>query len=415
MSGSGRDVVVIGGGIGGLAAAAFLQRAGRRVRVYEQAPELRPVGAGLVLSPNAVRLIRRLGVMDILERDAVPLQVGWEFRRWSDGTVLFSQELGAQCRELYGEDCFVAHRADLLTALRAAIEPDSLVLGKRCTGIEQRADDVLVTFHDGTSSTAAAVVGADGIHSTVAAAVVQATEPAFAQLCGYRCLVPAEAAPDFARRPVQTLWLGPGRHVVHYPISGGKLINLVALVPETEWLVESWSAQGRVEDLAAEFAEWDPRLGSLINASPSAGRWAVFDRDPLPKWVEGSVALLGDAAHPMVPFLGQGAAQAIEDAAVLAKCLDRGGADVRGSLRAYQDARIERATTVQLRSRDRKDVNHLPDGPEQRARDNRFAGQDPLRHNEWLYGHDAEEMPSGLASPTNEKPGVEGSREVTSG
>ena len=145
-----------------------------------------------------------------------------------------------------------------------------------------------------------------------------------------------------------------------------------------------------MEDVAAEFATWDPRLGSLIEASPSAGRWAVFERDPLPRWVGGSVALLGDAAHPMVPFLGQGAAQAIEDAAVLARCLVDGGTDVQKALRVYQDMRIERATAVQVGSRDRAGINHLPDGPEQRARDAQFAGQDPLRHNAWLYGYDAE-------------------------
>ena len=270
-------------------------------RVCTSRPPSCGVGAGLVVSPNAVRLIRRLGVIDVPQRDAVPLEAGWEFRRWS------------------------------------------------------------------------------------------APEPVFARLCAYRCLVPADAAPDFARRPVQILWVGPGRHVVHYPISGGTLINVVAYVPETDWTVESWSAQGRVEDVAAEFATWDRRLGSLIEASPSAGRWAVFQRDPLPRWVEGSVALLGDAAHPMVPFLGQGAAQAIEDAAVLARCLVDGGTEVPKALRVYQDMRIERATAVQLGSRDRAEINHLPDGPAQRARDAQFAGQDPLRHNEWLYGHDAEE------------------------
>ncbi|GAA1329091.1 FAD-dependent monooxygenase [Pseudonocardia xinjiangensis] len=386
----GADIVVIGGGIGGIAAAAFLRRVGRRVRVYEQAREFGAVGAGLVVSPNAVRLIRRLGVLPVLERMAVPLQAAWEFRRWSDGTVLFSQELGTQCRELYGEDYLVAHRADLLAALLAAIDPETVVLGKRCTGIEQRGDTVDVRFDDGTSTTAAVVIGADGIHSVVASAVTTATEPEFTRLCAYRCLVPADKAPEFARQPVHTLWLGPGRHVIHYPISGGALVNLVAIVPETEWLVESWSAEGRIEDLRSEFTQWDPRLGSIIAEAPSVGRWALFNREPLPMWVEGSIALLGDAAHPMLPFLGQGAAQTIEDAAALALCLADRDAGLAEGLRAYQDARIERATSVQLRSNGRKDVNHLPDGPEQRARDASFAAANPLRHNEWLYAHDVE-------------------------
>ena len=225
--------------------------------------------------------------------------------------------------------------------------------------------------------------------------MVPAPEPVFARLCAYRCLVPAESAPDFARRPVQTLWVVRAVTWCITRSRRGTLINIVAYVPETDWAVESWSAQGRVEDVAAEFATWDARLGSLIEASPSAGRWAVFQRDPLPRWVGGSVALLRDAAHPMVPFLGQGAAQAIEDAAVLARCLVDGGTGVPKALRAYQDMRIERATAVQLSSRDRADVNHLPDGPEQRARDAQFAGQDPLRHNEWLYGHDAEDAVMG--------------------
>jgi salicylate hydroxylase len=206
--------------------------------------------------------------------------------------------------------------------------------------------------------------------------------------------VPADAAPEFARRPVQSLWIGPGRHLVHYPISGGRLINIVAFVPEDDWQVESWSAQGSVEDLAAEFADWDPRLACLISSAPSAGRWALFDRDPLPAIVHGSVALLGDAAHPMFPFFAQGAAQAIEDAAALARCLADGGSDIPVALRSYEESRLERTTRIQLASRDRRDINHLPDGREQRARDELFAREDPLRHNGWLYGHDAEQRPS---------------------
>jgi salicylate hydroxylase len=387
------DVIVIGGGIGGLAAAAFLRRAGRRVVVYEQASRITAVGAGLVVSPNAARLLRRIGVMDAISGVAVALQTGWEFRRWDDGTVLFSQEMGARCRRLYGEDSRVVHRADLLGALQEAAGA-VVRLGMRCTGIEQRADAVRVRFADGTTASAPVVVGADGAHSVVAGAIGLSAEPVFAGMCAYRALVPAEAAPELARRPVHSLWLGPGKHLVHYPVSAGTRINLVAITHQERWQAESWSAEGDIADLVAEFAGWDPRLGELIRATPRLGRWGLFEREPLTRWVDGRVGLLGDAAHPMFPFLGQGAAQAVEDAAALAQQLVAAGDDVAAGLRGYQAVRLDRATRVQQESRARGRSNDLPDGPEQRARDEHFAGLDPLRHTGWLYGYDAEQPPS---------------------
>jgi salicylate hydroxylase len=386
----GPDVIVIGGGIGGLAAAAFLRRAGRRVAVYEQAGRITTVGAGLVVSPNAARLLRRIGVMDDLDGVAVALQTGWEFRRWEDGTVLFSQEMGAACRRLYAEDSWVVHRADLLAALQRAADPAVLRLGMRCTGVEQDADGVRVSFADGTTATAPVVVGADGAHSVVARALGLTAEPVFAGMCAYRALVPAAAAPELARRPVHSLWLGPGKHLVHYPVSAGTLINLVAITRQARWQAESWSAEGSLDDLAAEFAGWDPRLTDLIRAAPAPGRWGLFERDPLTRWVEGRVALLGDAAHPMFPFLGQGAAQAVEDAAALARQLVDAGDDTAAGLRGYQGARLDRATRVQRESRTRGQQNDLPDGPEQRARDEHFAALSPLQHSGWIYGYDAE-------------------------
>lgn len=384
-------VAVVGAGIGGLAGAGFLSRAGVDVTVFEQAPELREVGAGLVVPPNAVRLLRRLGRVEEFREVAVPMEVGWEFRRWADGTVLFSQQLGALCERLYGENCYLAHRADLLSVLLNQIADQSLQLGARLVRIHREPRSVSLEFADGSSAAADVVIGADGVHSPIRDAVVSSEEPRFSGLCAYRCLVPAEQAPDFGRRPVQTLWLGPGRHLVHYPVSRGRLVNVVAFTPADDWLTESWSAQGRVEDLAGEFAGWDPRLEKLIHAADSTGRWALFDRDPLPTWTNGPIALLGDAAHPMFPFLAQGAAQAIEDAAVIARCLAEDPDRPEAALARYEQTRLPRATEVQLRSRSRQTSNHLPDGPEQRARDAAFSDEDPLGHNAWLYGHDAEE------------------------
>jgi salicylate hydroxylase len=209
-------------------------------------------------------------------------------------------------------------------------------------------------------------------------------------VCAYRCQVPARRAPAFARRPVQTLWLGPGHHLVHYPISGGEVINVVAIAPAGEWTTESWSAEGRVEDLRAEFAGWSEELTALLAPADRTGRWALLDRDPLPAWTSRRVALLGDAAHPMLPFFGQGAAQAIEDAAVLAGCLAAGPADPALALRRYEEIRRPRATRLQELSRGLQASNHLPDGPAQRARDASLASEDRLSHNGWIYGYDAE-------------------------
>jgi salicylate hydroxylase len=192
-----------------------------------------------------------------------------------------------------------------------------------------------------------------------------------------------------ALRPVQSLWLGPGRHFVHYPISGGSLVNVVAIVPAGSWRIESWTADGEIADLIAEFDGWDERVQRLIVSAGSTKRWALYDRNPLDRWTVGRISLLGDAAHAMLPFFGQGAAQAIEDAAVLAGCLR--GVDLRAApqaLQRYEAIRRPRASQVQVMSRGREVRNHLPDGPEQAQRDAEFANGDPLRQSAWLYGHD---------------------------
>jgi salicylate hydroxylase len=228
------------------------------------------------------------------------------------------------------------------------------------------------------------------VHSTVRATVAAPEPPRFSGMCAFRCLIPADRAPAFALRPVQTLWVGPDHHLVHYPISAGGQVNVVAFAPARDWRVESWTAEGSVDDLRAEFAGWDDQLTELLGAAERTGRWALLDRDPLPRWTNGPIALLGDAAHPMYPFFAQGGAQALEDAVVIAGCLATSPADPGAALARYERIRRPRATRLQLLSRGRERSNHLPDGAEQRARDAAFAGEDPLAHNAWIYGHDAE-------------------------
>ncbi|WP_406109127.1 FAD-dependent monooxygenase [Streptomyces sp. NBC_01003] len=389
---SGPRIAVVGGGIGGLATAAFLRRAGLTATVYEQAPALAEVGAGLVIAPNAVRLLRRLGVMERVMRSAVPLDWGWEFLRWEDGQVLSVEKLSGVCERLYGERTYTIHRADLLEAVRSAVPREWIRLGARCTAVEANGSGAHLRFADGSRADADVVVGADGVHSVVRGLVADATAPQYSGICAFRAVVPAERAPEFARRRAQTLWLGPGRHFVHYPIDAGQSVNVVAFAPAGDFTEESWSAKGTVEEFLAEFAGWDSRVTDLIAAGGVPGRWALLDRAPLQRWSRGPVTLLGDAAHPMFPFFAQGAAQSLEDAAILARCLAEAPDTPEGALKRYESERIERTTRLQRISHARRDVNHLPDGPEQKSRDRALAEADPLVENGWIYSHDTEEV-----------------------
>ncbi|MDX6420609.1 MAG: hypothetical protein QOG28_5229 [Trebonia sp.] len=387
------EIAIIGGGIGGLAAAAFLRRAGLPATVYEQASQLGEVGAGVVVAPNAARLLRALGVLGVFEERAVRLETGWEFRRWQDGSVLSSEDLATKCEELYGERTYTAHRADLLDVIARAVPDGDVRLGKRCVAVGLSGPRRTLRFADGETAEADVVIGADGIHSLVRAALTAPASPAYSGLCAFRALVRAEDAPAFARRPAQALWVGPGHHLVHYPVSAGKFVNLVAFAPAGDYTTESWTATATVAELLAEFAGWDERLISLIRAAGTPGRWALLDRAPLTWWTRGTATLLGDAAHPMFPFFGQGAAQAIEDGATLARCLAANPADPAAALRRYEELRIPRTTRLQEVSHARAHVNHLPDGPEQRARDASFQDTDPLVASAWIYAHDPESEP----------------------
>lgn len=373
-------VAIAGGGLGGLSAALFLLRAGvRDVRVFEQQPALQEIGAGIQIAPNAARLLQRLGLS--LE-DAVAFEVPWEFRRWEDGRVLFAHSFDAA---RYGAPYLAVHRADLLRTLADAVPDGVISLGRHVAGVEGDS----LRFDDGSSEAFDVVVGADGIHSVVRAFVVGDESPEFTGLAAYRALVPAAEAPAFARRPVCSIWLGPGRHFVHYPVSGGRFVNLVTANPAGDWREESWVAPGEVADFLAEYEGWSEDVRALIAAARETRRYAFYAREPITRWVSGHVALLGDAAHPMLPFFAQGAGQAIEDGAVLARCL-AGASDVPSALRRYESLRVERATRVQRMSGERREHHHMPDGPEQVARDEALGAQDPLAHNEWLYGHDVE-------------------------
>ncbi len=393
------DIAIVGGGLGGVACALYLNLAGHRAVVYDTARELRETGAGIVVPPNMVRALEPLGLAQALHDFSVCLDAAWEFRRWENGQILFSQPMGERCLQLYGAHCYVAHRADLLNMLVSSLPQSQLQLGHHCIAVNPVADKIELRFATGNNShkdvVADVVIGADGIHSLTRDAIVQRKPPRFSGLCAFRCLLPSEASPPMANRSVQTLWLGPGRHFVHYPVRNGELINIVAIVPAGNWREESWTADGDINDLACEFEGWDARLTDMIAAATDTKRWALYDHTPLERWTKGRLALLGDAAHAMLPFFAQGAAQAIEDGAVLAECL-RGAntGSVERALQRYESIRKPRATEVQLMSRGREIRNHFADGPQQQQRDEQLANGDPLAQSAWLYGHDLLNLPS---------------------
>lgn len=389
-SGPAPPIAVVGAGVGGLVLAAALARLGIACRVYERAERPAETGAGVQLAPNAVRLLGRLGLGEVLRRHGVrPLSR--DLRRWDDGRLLARTELGGHCEALFGAPYVTVHRADLHRAL-LDLAGAAVRTGHRLTGLTEEAGAVALRFADGSVRHAPLVVGADGIRSVVRDHLA-ADAPVFSGRRIYRGLVPAERVPELAAEPRVTVWLGPDRHCVSYPVSGGRSISFAATTGGTALPGESWTAPEDRRDaaeLAAAYRGWHPDVGRLLTAGGGIGCWALHDREPLARWSSGAVTLLGDAAHPMLPFAAQGANQAIEDAFSLAATLARSGTgDIPGALRRYEELRIPRTEHLQRSARETAVTSHLPDGPRQRERDAELAGGSGLEGLRWVYGHDA--------------------------
>lgn len=387
---------IAGAGIGGLTAALALSRRARPVTVIEQAATIEPVGSGLQLSPNAMHVLRDLGLEEALRRHAVaPRAIRIMSAR--TGSALAEIPLAEHVEQRYGAPYLVIHRADLQSVLLSAARASAgitLRLGTRLRDASQNAGAVKVELEqatdDGSSShvdhhSGAGLIGADGVWSTVRRRVMNLRQAVFSGRTAYRAVIPADDVPQHWR-DVTGLWLGAKAHVVHYPVSGGSQFNLVALVSE-DWREEHWSAPADREALLRRFADWPAACRDLLARPPSWLKWALCGMDPGTDWVDGRVALMGDAAHAMLPFAAQGAGMSIEDGDALARAIDR-IPDVPQALRSYQAERQNRAEKVVRLARANDRVYHMS-GPMALARDAVMRGLPAgrlLARLDWLYG-----------------------------
>jgi salicylate hydroxylase len=341
-------IAIVGGGIGGLFAANALIAQGLDVSVYEQAPALGEIGAGVFLTPNSVRQLQRVGLGPAVEKAGARVGAGSQYFR-HDGAPIAP----VQVTDSSGWNAtFGMHRADLVELLAVGLPAGVVRTGKRGLSVEQQGDVARVTFSDGTTAEADIVIAADGIHSELRHNVVPPSRPVFHGSVAYRGVLPHALIPDW---PTDSwlMWLGKAKHFLTFPVRAGTLINYVGFVPADAEMKESWSAPGDPDVLRAEFAGWDPRIERLLGEVRKTFRWALYDREPLPVWTKGRLTLLGDAAHPMLPHLGQGANQSIEDGMALATIVARADrASAPAALLAYEKLRRERVAAVQRGARE---------------------------------------------------------------
>ena len=354
-------VAIAGGGIGGITAALCLAKQGFECTVFEQADAFTEAGAGIQLSPNCSRVLHHVGLEGALQDRAFKPQAT-RFRHWRSGQVITESALGDTAAEHYGAPYYHVHRGDLLDMLLIAARSQDLIqlnTQAQLSSVEPHPDHAEFSV-GGERRQADVLVGADGIHSTVRANLWGEQQPRFTGNVAWRALVPVERLPQSLQDPVGSVWWGPGRHFVHYFVRGGTFMNCVCVVEKTGWQVESWTERGDKAELEADFAGWHDDIAALIDAADadSLYKWALFDRPPMSQWGRGRVTLLGDACHPTLPFMAQGAAMAIEDAAVLASAL-KGSDDVAHALSRYEAARKARTAFVQNGSRRNAKVFHL--------------------------------------------------------
>ena len=387
-------IALIGGGIGGLTAAHALLRRGFEVSVHEAAPELKEIGAGVALGPNSMKALRSLDLEQPV-RD-----VAWEseyqyLRNWKTGRVISKTPRDSK---RYGAAGCSVHRADLLDVLGKDLPPEIIHLGARCVGVENRENSAVARFRDGSEVQADIIIGCDGIHSVTRESLFGPDAPRFTGKICYRCLVPTDAIPGGLLGGDGATWLGPHGTVVVYRVRRGELVNVVAHYDDETWREESWIRECPKEEVIERYKGWHESLANLFSVSDKHYKWGLHDRDPLKQWTKGNVTLLGDAAHPMLPYLGQGAGQAMEDGVVLAAALAKLSDDLPAALKLYEQLRLPRASRVVLTARERGKDNHLVSPIAAWKRDiliavrKRFGRDNSGRGTAWIPEYDASKV-----------------------
>lgn len=387
-----KSVLIAGGGIGGLCAWLALRRVGLDAVVLEQAHALGEVGAGIQLSANAMKALNWMDVGPNVASKAVRPEAMIGFDGIS-GTELYRRELGDAYLHRYGESYLHIHRADFLSALFESVNAESLELGFRVESVEASPDGVCVTAEDGRSREGALLIGADGLRSKVRQALGLKDAPFYTGMTAYRGTIPTSRLPEDLVPRASSNWMGPHGHVIVYYLRNYELVNVVAVSEVEDWTTESWSLEVSTPAMLERFSGWHPTVLRLISEIEHPFQWGLYGRSPETKWGDGPIALLGDAAHPMVPFLAQGAAMAIEDAVVLAHCLNQPEGMSASGLRRYEDLRRDRTARVQLAALDRSNELHETDSTRIAARNRGYARRQNsaaarFRDFDWIYRYD---------------------------
>jgi salicylate hydroxylase len=389
-----KTILVAGAGLGGLVAAACLMKRGFRVRIFEQAAQLGEVGAGIQQSANAVKVLYDLGLRDALERVGVKPKT-YEFRRFDNGELLHAIEFAQAHERAHGAPYYHLHRADfhrILVDKVLSMDPGCIALNARVTGFTENAHGVTIRLADRTTVSGEALIGADGIRSAVRAQIVGEMPVKYTGYVAWRLTVPRERLPANIMDLVGAVWCGPKNHCVMYWLRSGGLLNFVGCPEHAGWDEESWTQRRPWQELKSDYAGWHPKIQAILDAADrnECYRWALNDRQPIRQWSTGRATLLGDAAHPTLPFLAQGACMAIEDGAILARALESAGS-VREALEAYQRARVERCARVVTQSAEHGGLYHMSDSE---AMKHAFTERNIARERAaWLYNYDPLTVP----------------------